>query len=310
MSGNKTGSRHRNWVFTYNNPPYDWCPAEVFSSCESIQFLAGQFEYGNEGTLHYQGYAVLSYAVGFSGLRKRLKCPTGHFEPRRGTHQEALSYCLKDLTRAEGLPSHCFGEEPSGNQGKRNDLLAVKELIDEGGTLKDVADFSFGSYIRYGRAFQGYQDLVTPHRTEAPAAYYVWGPAGTGKSQQAWAHASSSAGSADRVYSVPLSSGDKVWFDGYVPGYHRAVIFDDYYHNFKFSFLLQLLDRYAIQVPLKGGFTKFTAPLVYFTSNIPLDSQYPNIPDSIALWRRFKCVLRYYDDRVVRCTPLNPNGLF
>jgi len=310
MSGSISGSRHRNWVFTYNNPPYDWCPAEVFSSCESIQFLAGQFEIGNSGTFHYQGYAVLSYAVGFQGLRKRLKCPTGHFEPRRGTHQEALAYCLKDDSRVVDLPAHCLGQEPSTSQGKRNDLLAVKEILDDGGTLKDVADYSFGSYIRYGRAFQGYLNLVTPHRCEAPTAYYIWGPSETGKSRQAWAHGASFAGSPDRVYPVPLSAGPSVWFDGYDPSYHKVVVFDDYYHNFKFSFLLQLLDRYAIQVPFKGGFIKFTAPLIYFTSNISLDSQYPNIPDSIALWRRFKSVLRYYPDRVVQCTPLNPLGLY
>jgi len=189
---------------------------------------------------------VLSYAVGFQGLRKRLKCLIGHFEPRRGIHQEALAYCLKDDSRVVDLLVYCLGQEPSTSQGKRNDLLVVKEIFDDGGIFKDVADYSFGSYIRYGRAFQGYFNFVISYWCEAPIAYYIWGPFEIGKSRQAWAHGASFVGSPDRVYPVPLSAGPSVWFDGYDLSYHKVVVFDDYYYNFKFLFFLQLLDRYAI----------------------------------------------------------------
>ncbi len=71
------------------------------------------------------------------------------------------------------------------------------------------------------------------------------------------------------------------------------MIFDDYYHNFRFSFLLQLLDKYPIRVPVKSAFTKFNSGVVIFTSNIPLEEQYPNIPDKESLRRRFTSVVHF-----------------
>ncbi len=299
-------SRHRNYVFTHPNPPDNWHPEEVWENSNGdIQFLAGQYEISDSQLYHFQGYAVFANPQGLPGCRRLLQIPTGHFEIRQGSHSKALAYVFKDETRIPGRDVYFFGEEPSEGQGARSDVYAAKDILDKGGSLLDVAEENFGLFLRAERSLRVYHGLLSTHRESEPAAYYFWGLTGTGKSRAAWQFAA-----AERTYAVPLSAGNNVWFDGYVPGWHRVVIFDDYYHNFRYSFLLQLLDRYPIQVPTKGGFVKFNAPIVVFTSNIALDIQYPNIPDASALWRRFKRVVCLKDNVTVICSAINPTGLF
>lgn len=298
-------SRHRNYVFTYNNPPDGWIPEQLYAEGSNrILFLAGQFEVGSSNTRHYQGYVVLCNPTGLPGLRKLLQCPTGHFEPRKGTHRQALEYVHKDETREPGATPQSFGEPPLDEQGRRTDLSGVKEILDGGGNLLAVAESNFGAFIRYQRGLIAYANLITPHRTAAPAAYYFFGPGEFGKSRAAW----ESFGEPEVIFPVSLAQPNAVWFDGYDPRQHRTVIFDDYYHNYRHSFLLQLLDRYPINVPVKGTYIKFCATTVVFTSNIGLHQQYPNIEDSFPLWRRFRHVVRFDHDRVHLCTRDNPMG--
>lgn len=236
---------------------------------------------------------TLRNPIGLGGLRKILSIPNGHFEPRKGTPEQALAYCHKDETRAEGAMPFEYGSLPEGpGRGSRTDVSSAKSVIDRGGTLADVADADFGVFLRYHQGLRLYSSLKAGHRTTPPEAYYLFGPSGTGKSRAAWA-----LGTPETVYTVPLSSGSSIWFDGYDATQHRVVIFDDYYHHFKATFLLQLLDRYPIQVPIKGGHVNFNSNVIVITSNIPLDQQYPNYPDQKALWRRFRRVVHCLDDQ-------------
>lgn len=76
----------------------------------------------------------------------------------------------------------------------------------------------------------------------------------------------------DNVYIVewPTTKGGNVWFDGYMG--QKRVVLDDYrsYH-LPFNFLLRLLDRYPIQVPVKGGYVNFIPEEIIVTS--PFDIQ-------------------------------------
>lgn len=253
-----------------------------------IQFIGGQYELGELATRHFQGVVTFTNPTGLVGAKRLLGTETVHLEERKGSFSEAYAYCTKDDTREPGAECYYCGDPPADVRGGRTDLQGIKSILDAGGSLGDVADQYFGSYIRYYRGFTQYCDLKAPHRTGAPESYYFWGPAGTGKSHAAW-----SFGTEEETYSVPLSSGSNVWFDGYEPVRHRVIILDDYYHNFRFTFLLHLLDRYPMRVPYKGAHYKFNSKIVVVTSNIPLEEQYPNIPDVNSLRRRFKEVRHF-----------------
>ena len=77
------------------------------------------FEIGKEGTHHIQGYADFTNARTIGGLTKMIKFI--HWEPRRGSWQQAVDYCKKDGKWYEyGSPNE---------QGQRKDLQEVhKEL--------------------------------------------------------------------------------------------------------------------------------------------------------------------------------------
>ncbi len=296
--------RARNWVFTYNNPDVAWNPRTCYDQ-GLCKFFAGQYELGEgTGTRHYQGYVVFGHAVTLAAAKTRLGNDTIHLEVRRGSHEEALSYVSKPETRCPESDRLELGTPPSAGQGARSDIARAVDIITSGGTIRDVAQTEPVTFVKCNRGLQALAAILATPRTEAPACYYFWGPSESGKSRAAWDFAPVA-----ECYPVPLSAAANVWFDHYVPGYHRVVVFDDYYHNFKFSFLLQLLDRYHIYVPYKGGFLPFNSPIIVVTSNIGLHEQYSNIPDPFALWRRFRRVVRCLDDRWLICSITNPLGI-
>jgi len=55
------------------------------------------------------------------------------------------------------------------------------------------------------------------------------------------------------------------WWDGY--GGQRDVIIDDFYGGLRFSFMLQLLDRYPLRLQTKGGSVVLLATRFVITSN-------------------------------------------
>ena len=75
-----------------------------------------------------------------------------HIEPCRGTEGDNDRYCQKDNLYNK------MGEYTT--QGKRTDLDELKKIIDEGGTLKNIADENFQAFIQYNRGFQEYKKLV------------------------------------------------------------------------------------------------------------------------------------------------------
>ncbi len=78
------------------------------------------------------------------------------------------------------------------------------------------------------------------------------------------------------------------WWDGYDG--QEDVVMDDFYGWLKWSFLLNLLDRYPMLVPIKGGTKEFVAKRVFITSNKKPEMWYPNQIDIAPLVRRLEHV--------------------
>ncbi len=242
-------TRHRSYVFTHNNPEADWSPEKVWqldqeANAPRIRFLAGQFEVGDTGTRHFQGYVVFHNPQGLPGCRRLLGGIAPHLEPRKGTHQQAVAYVHKTETREPGAEPFAMGEPPE--QGARSDLEDVYESIKEGSSEKELVESHFTSYVKYHAGIRrALAVLSSGLRTEfsPPRSWYLFGASGIGKSRAAW----SWLGLEWReIYSVPLSSGSTVWFDGYDPRVHQLILIEDYYHSWKFHFLLKLLDGYPL----------------------------------------------------------------
>lgn len=246
-------------MFTINNPG----PEDDPKKWEGIKFIVFQLERGENNTNHYQGYVQFISNKRIAALKKINR--RAHWEKRRGTHDQAVAYCTKKETRIS--EPYKWGEEPE--KGKRNDLLAVKELIDKGARLEMVADQHFGTFIRYNRGLKLYMNMKSGERTKKTEVTVIYGPTGTGKTRFC-------ADNFPNSYWVyPQSSGSAKWWDGY--DNEEVVIIDEFYGWFPHSYMLRLLDRYPMQVESKGGVSKFLAKQILITSNKSPDTWYPKL---------------------------------
>lgn len=248
-----TDKKISNVCFTLNNPESELVFDEVW-----MGYLVYQKEKGEEGTEHYQGYLELKQAQRFSRLKAWL--PRAHFEPRKGTQEQAIAYCKKEDTRLEGPWE--FGLPKS--QGKRSDLIALYSSAKQGKRKREVLEEMPASYMRHYKAYAHVQGLFCPPPIDPPRqVHLLLGEPGTGKTRYV----------KDRHpdhWQTPLQK--EMWFDGYDG--HDVVLIDDFAGQMPLHLLLQLLDRYVIQVPVKGGFTWWTPRHIYITSNLCISEWY------------------------------------
>lgn len=114
-----------------------------------IKYLVLGRERGEQGRLHLQGFMQLSNAIRFRTVHSWGGLwTTAHLEPRRGTVEEAAAYCKKDGDFKE------VGQILDKIQGKRNELIAVQQAINEGMDWQELVATYFGECAKYGKFFQ------------------------------------------------------------------------------------------------------------------------------------------------------------
>ena len=213
---------------------------------------------------HLQCFGVCKTPMKLPGIVKILSRPENsynHVEEMRGALDQNENYCSKEGKLIE------MGTRPA--QGARTDLIAVKRLLDEGKKPMEIADEHeehFGAVMKYSRSMNEYSDykrrrLLQNDRT-IPQVYIRWGAPGSGKTRWLddnygtnWCRAPDNAGH---------------WFDNCDSD---VVLFDDVKINEipPIGKILQLTDRYPIQVAKKGGFLTWKPRVIVFTSNHPPD---------------------------------------
>ena len=222
-------TQSRAWCFTLNNPIRDEPIPDVEDPTKwGAQYLVYQLEEGESGTRHYQGYLYFPSNRRLAAL-KRL-CPRGHFEPRRGTHDQARDYCRKDEGRLDGPWES--GEPPA--PGKRNDLMFLLQDVKGGMSERDIAEKYGATWARNHNAIDKYRRLVTNGRDWKTQVTVLYGASGTGKSR--WAYQ-------QHPGAYPFRGGD------YWCGYdcHDHVVIDDFVSGtLRYGLALHLFDRYPL----------------------------------------------------------------
>lgn len=242
----------RRWCFTLNNPTEQ----EQDGNLELGQFARGwifQLERGAEGTQHYQGYVEFSRPVRLGYLKTLVS--RAHWELARGSRQQCIDYCSKDDTRIGGPWRRGLDES---DQGRRSDLAAAASAIRAGQHPSQLGPEHDTTVVRYYRGLQ-YLYAATQERRNLPSmpeCIYCFGPTGTGKSQ-----------SAQMVAPTAYRKPDGQWWDGY--GGERTVVWDEFRGSSeKLGRILQIVDRYPLLVPYKGGYVNLLADTFIFTSNV------------------------------------------
>jgi len=280
--------KSRNWVLTLNNPSSGELNSLLIET--NTRCLLAILERGECGTIHYQGILQLKTARAISTLHKIL--PRAHFEVMRGTKKEAFNYVLKtldlervseslvitshaDVFRSDGstaglqesiLPNviatgfdGTYGEllsslDPKKKRPLGERLQAIRLKIVSGATEEEISEEHFEEWVRYRQSFKAYRTIIEEKRSWKSEVVVIQGPTGTGKSKHC----------AEEYPDAYWKSRDQ-WWDGYEA--HETVIIDEFYGWIPFDLLLRMLDRYPLQVEIKGGKTNFAPKKIVITTN-------------------------------------------
>lgn len=282
--------RHRNWVFTLNNPDkyvtYDATQEDgnehgtvdyelsAWRDCiAKASYVLCQIERGESGTVHLQGYLELQQPLGLSGLKKLL--PTAHWEPRYGSQEDAINYVSKSDTKLAGPFSYGVKKQ----QGERVDFAKALAELKEGKSVMEVIEDT-PSMLRYVTHLDKISSKLKLRERPAPKIIWLFGQTGSGKTKSAW----DIFGPEAYVFLDP----DKgtAWFDGY--GGEANFIWDEFSGNYPFRKLLVLLDRYPLREQIKGSFVNIRACNFIITSNQNPSDFYLGGLDREPLSRRLK----------------------
>lgn len=268
----------KHWCFTLNN--YGEEDVALYEAIgterNGIDYFIFAKETGESGTAHLQCHVSFTSRRSLKYVKDLFGCRL-HAEVCKGSPSQSAQYCKKDGSFQE------FGSCPGG-QGKRSDLDACLASIKAGASKSQLIDEHPGAY---SRAFKFVNEAVlrfSVPRSWMPRTKVYFGETGIGKTKKAFEEAEG------QVY---MHSGG-MWFDGYDG--EENVIFDDFGGSeFKLTYLLKLLDRYPMRVPVKGGFVNWVPKNIWITSNYSPKEWYPNAKDEHvrALRRRFSQVVRF-----------------
>lgn len=273
-------SRAQYWIFTLNNYSFQ---EEIYLrelNDEKVAFLSFGREVGEEGTHHLQGHLELTKRLRLQQVKTLLGCHRFHLEARKGTFEQAQEYVEKDGD------VFVYGVRVSKGSGKRTDLDRLHEALVEKRSLIEISNDHFGSFMRYRRSIFSYRNINATQRQWQVSVIIYWGKTGTGKTSSVLGNLASI-----RDLWISPSSG---WFDGYDG--QPICLFDDFSgSDFKLPYLLKLLDRYPMQVPIKGGFVSWIPKEIYLTSNLNPKHWFPNAhPEHVlALFRRITNIVKF-----------------
>lgn len=145
------------------------------------------------------------------------------------------------------------------SQGKRSDIQAAVGEVQRAG-IRGVAEALPEAYVKYRSGLSSYGAFLERFSArEPPEVRLLLGPSGVGKTRACWERT-------PKLVSIP---GSLEWFDNYMGD--EAILFDEFdgaLSKVTLKWLLQLLDRYPLRLPIKGGFVAAKYTTVYITSNL------------------------------------------
>lgn len=247
------------WCFTLNNPTVE---PDVLIAC-LVENGATYVIWGVEtapttGTPHWQGY------VEFAGPKRAkqvTKMVSGwHIESRKGTQKQAIDYC-KGLSagKTPNAVVHEHGEPVEINQGHRSDIDRYTSVLKESG-MRGLADQAPEAILKYPRGSLLLDSFIKRPKP-VPKVYLIFGQPDCGKTQFFFDNRPE-----DDWWRMGVSDG--LWFDGYY-GEKWALIddFDGRANKVTLRVLQEILDRYPVNVQVKGGFTQWTPEVILLTTN-------------------------------------------
>lgn len=206
--------------------------------------------------MHWQGFPYHKTGMKLTGWKKLF--PGANIEMIAGDFAPNHTYSSKEGQLIE------HGQHP--HQGEHTDLQELKVQLDEDKRPLEIAnevDGMFGVVVRTHKFAEKYWQYKRQHRLEnerfTPQDIVRYGPTGTGKTS--WMDQTFGTNDWCRVPGKGVR-----WFD------HcdcDVVLFDDVKVNEipPIGTILDLTDRYPLEVEVKGEFITWKSRVIVFTSN-------------------------------------------
>lgn len=257
----------RSWFFTANNCREGWSTKEwedhfsEWNEGRKIKMTWLHMQEEKKSTQHWQGVCGFAKPVKLTAVQKFFGKKI-HVEKQRS--DEAIKYVLKEDTRIGDQV--IIGDVEKLGQGKRTDLANACDAIKEGGIMKVVREHPT-VYVKYHRGLEKLEQKLQEQEMRDMECYIYWGPSGSGKT-----HAVYERFKIKNVYNMPDPS-DK-WFDNYNG---QDVLLLDECDKFlpKIQYLLKWMDKYPLEVPVKGGHVQAKWTKVVLVGNKHPDEWYP-----------------------------------
>lgn len=265
---------------------------------DAIKSLVFQFERcPKTARIHMQAFVQFTSNRGMPFVKKTIGNEP-HCEIMRGSVADASAYCRKPETRLFG--PYLIGQEPSGGQGKRTDLEALREMVKERKPALDIieADAKFARYEKQINFMRfAYMEGLSDRQATGVDVKVFYGATGTGKTFTAVNY----CGKKDYyIAECPSQKNSKLWFNGYEG--QKTLILDDFSGDYcTLDFLKRLLDCYKLKVEFKGGFVWACWTTVIITTNYMPDTWYTNAlaPVNVdPLKRRIDHIYEFLPDRL------------
>lgn len=227
--------------------------------------------------VHDQGWCQFTTKRTLSGAQRILMDNHLHMEACRGTEQQNNKYCGK------GGKVRTWGAFIK--QGHRSDVSQMKTIIDNGGTMWDVAQENFMNFLKFHKGMKLYMRLSqqkAQKKWRDVEVILIKGPTGTNKTR--WAMS---------VAQWKICGPMIKWWDDY--GGEKIICIDEYSNQIPICRLLNLLDGYTLRLPVKNDFAYANWDKVVITTNLRVLHANALQEHRDALDRRISKVYNLYD---------------
>lgn len=255
MEGQKKDTVSKSWFCVFNNPEehgYNGTPVEIverlreeWTSGSPTRTGAWLYCISAEGLKHVHMVLEDEKAMRFSAIKKGYAVGM-HFAPTKGTKEQAEDYIRKRgkfEEKGEQIIAQTQHGEIKGAQGKRRDLEVLEELIELGYTPTQIYDLNI-RYRNHANIVKSHyvrkRDKETPIMRDVTCYWHV-GASGSGKSYNMKKIIEERG--EDSLYLI--SDYENGCFDNYEA--QQVLFLDEYRGQWKYSFLLTVLDRYKRQ---------------------------------------------------------------
>lgn len=305
-------SQSRKWQLTINNPKDHNITYEILQE-QLMKFVPEYYcmctEIGNETkTEHIHIFIYSNSPIRFSTLKSRF--PESHIEKAYGSIQDNIDYIKKDGRFANTDKSETsiegsfveYGVVPSELIEKDATMGKLIEDIKDGKSTIEIIESNPKLAFKITdieRIRQTYLNEQYSKENRDITCTYLYGPSGVGKTYSIFK--TFGAENICRITNYKSSMGGII-FDNYDKN-QDILVLEEYHSQIEIAELLNLLDVYPLKLQARYNNKVACFTKIFITSNIPLESQYPELrcdmkklPVLRALYRRIHNVIEFKED--------------